>query len=458
MTVSTKDRLLGFGFFILVLIILNIAYTALINISVSEEKTRYRYIAINEANFMTSCIDKVVVRTYTIREMIMEHDGDTEFFDKVAENIYQSVKEDTNVTLKNIAVAPDGVVEKVFPLYGNASLIGFNFTDETRPGNKEAMDSYQKEKTIITNPFNLVQGGIGMATRTPVIIKNEKFDFLWGIVTATMDFEDILNAFNLSAFDKMNINYRLWYTNDNGEKVVIAENCANMDSAVSETINIYNLKWHLDILPEKGWHNENMNSLARLIIAMISALIAALVLLMLRIKRDGMLMRTLAQQDSLTHCYSRHYLNSELLDIKNGNWKNPENNYSVAIVDVDKFKQINDTYGHTAGDRALISISQILRESLDNPRKDRVVRFGGDEFLLFYSNAEKKDLRIKFQSILSSIEKVKFNDIPELKLGVSIGVALPDLSESPSYKDMMKHADDNLYKVKENGRNNYCLE
>lgn len=455
-----KDKFFVLGFFVFLIVSLNIAYTSLLNISVNEEKTRYKYIAKNEANYISNCIDKVVVRTYTIREMIIENDGAIDFFDKVSDNILQSIKFDTGISLRNIAVAPNGIIKKVSPLNHNEALIGFDFTDESKSGNKESMESYKKEQTIITNPFPLMQGGLGMAGRTPVFINNEEKREFWGLVTATMDFSDVLNSFNFANFNKMQIQYCLWYENENGEKVVLDENYeSNLTDAVCEELRVFNLKWHLDVAPRNGWFDKNMQILARLAIVVISLLLSLLVLLMFRIKKDGILMRNLAEKDSLTHCYSRHYLNSKIIDVQTGNWKKTQESYTVAIVDVDKFKQINDTYGHIIGDRALISIAKVLQESVFDSKKDKIVRFGGDEFLVFYNEkVERKDLRIKFQEILSGIEAIRFDDIPELKLGVSIGVGFAEFAKSSNYSDLMKRADDNLYKVKENGRNNYVME
>ena len=76
--------------------------------------------------------------------------------------------------------------------------------------------------------------------------------------------------------------------------------------------------------------------------------------------------------------------------------------------------------------------------------------------MIFYSNVEKNDLRIKFQQILSEVSRIKFDDIPELRLGVSIGAAIAS-DKASTYQVLMKTADENLYKVKENGRNGFSF-
>ncbi|MCQ2586063.1 MAG: sensor domain-containing diguanylate cyclase [Treponema sp.] len=457
MSKQLKDYILGFVFFIAHLIILTLGYSYIRNITVSEDKNRYKYIAINEANYISNVIDKVIVRTYTLREMINENNGEIDFFDKVAPVIIQSIKEDTGIVVTNLLLAPDGIVKKVEPEKNNKELLGFNFTDITKAGNKEALEANIKSRTILTPPFSLVQGGVGMAARTPVYLNHNEKTRYWGLVSTTMDFNDVLKALNFDTFSKMNINYCLWYINEKNEKIILSSNTDEIKDPITENVILNNLTWHLDVCPSKGWKNENLEKLIHLVIFIVSAFMTAFVLLMFRIRRDGNKMKTLAEQDHLTNCYSRYYLNNVMLNPENGEWRTPSNNYSVAIVDVDKFKQINDKYGHPAGDRALVAIADILKNSISKPAKDRIVRFGGDEFIIFFSDIERKTLRIKFQDILSAVEQIRFEDYPELKLSISMGVSIPENLEDKSYKNMVKIADDNLYKVKEAGRNNYLM-
>lgn len=437
--------------FLFTLLIFNLCYSYYMKVSIKEEQNRYRYIALNESNYIANCLDRVISRTFTVREMIVENEGSTVFFDKMASFVYESVKKDTRINLKNIAVAPNGVISKVYPEKGNENLVGFNFLDVEKSGNKEAIDSFQSGKTVITNPFELVQGGIGIAARAPVYLEN---DSLWGIVTATMDFEDLLKAFNLDRFNKMNINYRLWYSNESGEKIILSENSSEIGDVVSECLSIYNLSWNLDIAPIDGWNHRKNFMFGRLLIQLICILLTLVVLFIIRIQDDGRKMRILAEQDGLTHTYSRNYLNTVVLDVKKGNWKNPKINYSLAIVDVDKFKYINDTFGHNMGDRALIEISKILKNSVSD-KNDKIIRFGGDEFIMLLTEKERKAVRVKLQTVLSSVENVRFEDEPDLRLSVSVGAVSFENAREKSYSSMMKEADENLYNVKERGRGDY---
>lgn len=107
--------------------VLLIIYYALVKHDLFSERTRYSYIAKDEAEHIVTTIDCVMARANTLKVLIQDHDGDTSFFDDVAEDIYKNVTDETGITLKNFALAPDGVVSKVYPLKGNESLVGFDF-------------------------------------------------------------------------------------------------------------------------------------------------------------------------------------------------------------------------------------------------------------------------------------------------------------------------------------------
>ncbi|MCR4589299.1 MAG: sensor domain-containing diguanylate cyclase [Lachnospiraceae bacterium] len=110
---------------------------------IASDKERYGYIAKNEAEHIITTIDCVMSRTNTLKTMVQQHDGDTSWFDNVAEDLYTAVQDETGVSLKNFAVAPDGVVSDVYPLEGNENLIGFDFLDTTLKGNLEAKEAYE---------------------------------------------------------------------------------------------------------------------------------------------------------------------------------------------------------------------------------------------------------------------------------------------------------------------------
>lgn len=130
-------------------------------------------------------------------------------------------------------------------------------------------------------------------------------------------------------------------------------------------------------------------------------------------------------------------------------------NIAICMIDLDGFKQINDTYGHLVGDQLLIEISKKIKNSLRS--FDTLSRFGGDEFvcLLTHFSGHNNCQAIIERIIESSKEIIKIGDI-EIKPSFSIGVSYyPD--DGSSYEELMKNADKALYEAKNEGKNRYVF-
>lgn len=129
-----------------------------------------------------------------------------------------------------------------------------------------------------------------------------------------------------------------------------------------------------------------------------------------------------------------------------------ENNCCILMFDIDKFKLINDNYGHDAGDIVLKTFGGILLKSM---RKDDIVcRYGGEEFVVYlHGLCSKTSSFVRAEEIRKLIESsVVMVDKIEIKVTTSIGVAI-DTNGVSDIQDIMKIADDNLFKSKNTGRN-----
>lgn len=138
-------------------------------------------------------------------------------------------------------------------------------------------------------------------------------------------------------------------------------------------------------------------------------------------------------KDTLTKAYSRAYL-----DIFS---KNLEHAKGVAVVDIDCFKHINDTYGHMAGDAALSHISSVIRSCIRE--EDILIRYGGDEFLLVFKEIAEKDFSVKLKDIKQHVFDAVMEEYADLHLSISIGGAYCvtpiekaiDMADKAMYRD-----------------------
>ncbi len=164
-----------------------------------------------------------------------------------------------------------------------------------------------------------------------------------------------------------------------------------------------------------------------------------------------------AYRDPLTGLRNRRRM-QELLTIANEEFTQKPYNICIAMVDIDHFKQINDTYGHDAGDEVLVTIANIFLERHNQNNSFHACRWGGEEFLIFYRKYQKSNLEIyqEFESIRQEIEQnaISYQDVT-LHCTVTIGLSFN--TDSRSISDMIKHADENLYKGKEEGRNRVII-
>lgn len=352
---STKIKL--FLLFIITFVILSSIFSYFEVRNYKQSRENNLYLAENQVRLIEGSIDTVMSRAYTLRELLKSYDGNMDFFDEVADDIVDETLDDTGIFVKNILLAPNGVVEKVYPMMGNETLIGFDYMDESQAGNSEAIDAYKQNKLVLTNPFSLKQGGTGFAGRLPVYITNDDGESeFWGMVSVTLDMEYLLKQFNLSYLENAGVDYCLYYE-ENGEKVVISETKNKPVNPVSTDMNSNNITWTLDVAPSDGWIPIFEVSVGYIAIFIISIMLMKVFESGAKIRSMNAILKEIAIKDNLTGCYSRHYLDGMLLLPGTNGWRDTTAEYSMALIDVDRFKQINDTFGHDLGDKALVAIA-----------------------------------------------------------------------------------------------------
>ncbi len=171
-------------------------------------------------------------------------------------------------------------------------------------------------------------------------------------------------------------------------------------------------------------------------------------------KRQDELVISQANYDDLTKLPNRNLFKYQL----NKEIKKSRRNgslLSLLFLDLDHFKDINDTLGHAAGDRLLKTVSRRLMKCVRET--DTIARLGGDEFAVILPDINKMRIDIIAQDIIEIMNKAfRFNqnDV-EYYISTSVGIVLfPD--DGDSIESLMKHADQAMYKAKSNGRNRFC--
>lgn len=155
-----------------------------------------------------------------------------------------------------------------------------------------------------------------------------------------------------------------------------------------------------------------------------------------------------AHRDPLTQISNRAAFD-EALNREICTYNRHKTNFSLMVIDLDFFKNINDTYGHIVGDTVLKSVAQVIRSTIR--RSDEVFRYGGEEFVVLLSKTELEGARFIAERIRCEIKKLTIRAESQIKITASIGISASRITGDVN--DILYHADKALYQAKEEGRN-----
>ncbi len=162
----------------------------------------------------------------------------------------------------------------------------------------------------------------------------------------------------------------------------------------------------------------------------------------------------LANTDVLTFLPNRRKIISSLQEevIRSNRYGMP---LSISILDLDHFKKVNDTHGHTAGDEVLRSVAARLREQIRHP--DTIGRYGGEEFLIVLPNSEVQAAAEQASRLCQRVRNLRIDSNNHiLSVTISIGIAQLRIGQE-NWEGFLHRADEALYEAKENGRDRWVV-
>lgn len=166
-------------------------------------------------------------------------------------------------------------------------------------------------------------------------------------------------------------------------------------------------------------------------------------------------LKFLASTDSMTKLYNRRYfksVTSHVMEIA----KRDKQPLSVVMLDIDKFKNINDTYGHKVGDDVIVFLAEKLFQTYR--KSDILCRYGGEEFVVMLPSTKKESAVEVAQHFRKIIKNSVVNSDVDVTFTISLGVADVDLENEQNIENALKRADDALYRAKEGGRDMVCVD
>ncbi len=385
---------------------------------------------------LTEAITSAVLFTDILDTVICNHGGEIsqEEFESIAKTISDSS------FIHAVSYAPQGIVTHRYPLNPNNPALNVNFFEDEHT-KASVLLAYETQQPVISGPFNLLINGFGITIRNPIFKEGE---FI-GIVSVAMLVDELIKHIGLSTLVDIGYEYRL-STTYQGEKIVATESEAftpgvveadEFDVAGAYMSDVAQSTWRLTLYDNERY----IQSITYGLFWFFAVLAVNLFIFyfLRKAEKHREKIQTEMETDPLTGISNRLKLENFLHDVSGAL------SFGVFFIDLNKFKPVNDTYGHDTGDQLLIAYSKRLKE---NSTQDTLVaRLGGDEFVLVAPNvSDEKTAKIIATRIKDLSEQTfSINEI-SINISASIGWALSSERDSP--KTLLEKADAKMYEQK----------
>lgn len=221
-------------------------------------KADIQNLAQNHTFLIRDNIDQALALNYSLASLLRIEQGSMENFESFASEVLPSYP-----SISHLSLSPEGIIEKVYPLAGNESSIGFNQLQSIQQ-NKEARLALRSGELTLAGPLNLVQGGLGIVGRLPVFIDTKdatKTDqahaTFWGFTNVTLKMEPLLKQANLDKLNDLNMAYKLWRINPSTEKeqLIVGYKLEHLVNPIDKHFAVPNGEWVLSVSPIGGWYS-----------------------------------------------------------------------------------------------------------------------------------------------------------------------------------------------------------
>ena len=435
-----KSITAGLLTFIAALAITTVIAIVYITSAAGNRRERAEFIAESVADRIEAEIQR---RDYITRMLEIEvsssKEGITpEKFAITADEVFNDYMDIVDITL-----APGGIVSYKYPLDNGIAEREDLFSD----GVDGIYADYSKMSGlgIIMAPVTLSDGSYGIILRRPIYMGEVSEENFWGFASVKLNLSNFLSEVNIRALVDEGYEYKLIGDNPiTGENHMIMEYSEKeLASPVSSMINtVGGGYWTLLISPTNSWMNlyEIIGALAiAIVISVLAALAAAAYVSMKAYSKE---LEVLSYRDALTNINNNRSYQEHMEELSKK--KLP---YGLIFMDLNDFKQVNDTYGHEAGDTLLNIVAKRLQNSIRE--KDKAFRIGGDEFVVVIHGTHDKQF---YEGVIERMRHnvardVTLNNGIILKVSISAGFArCPE--DGAKFEDVVKKADDEMYQNK----------
>lgn len=337
--------------------------------------------------------------------------------------------------VRSVGFAPNNIISYVYPLEGNERALGVDF--RSQPNQYPAvLEAARTKDVFLDGPLKLIQGGQALIARFPIFHDYPYNTLYWGSVSVVFDYDQIVAISKLNEVEGAEIAIQRNYLEKNKTATFYGNENIFETPDLTMPIRLPNTEWKLGV----RYNFDQLPLYTEQQLTYFLGGIGSLTLFMslFFVIRASNIARKASFIDELTGLWNRRYLFGELEKLT---VKSPKP-LAVLNIDLNKFKQINDTLGHAAGDKVLMSVAQLLKQVVGS--HGVVSRLGGDEFivLLFRPN-ETEAIVEKIHDAASRLEISWEGE--KVLISLSIGFSIFKPGQGMNYDDLMHHADQNMY-------------
>ena len=236
-------------FFIIVMGVMLICFIFLIQFEVNKEKISASYTAEDTVRKIETQLGRYLENSEMFKNIISsEHTISDEQFNQLA----SYMKKNKNV-IEAYELAPNGIIEKAYPLKGNEKVIGMN-TLELPERQKEANIARKSGEYTIAGPYELKQGGTGALLFDPIYINDGNEKKFWGFSILVLNWDAFLEELEVDKLEDATYHFKVWKEGNNGKHVTIMS-CghSSLNHTLSVACEVPNDTWYFEIVPFQGW-------------------------------------------------------------------------------------------------------------------------------------------------------------------------------------------------------------
>ena len=338
-----------------------------------------------------------------------------------------------------VQLAPQGRVTNVYPFTGNKAVFIDLLQDEKRgPISRYARDTGE---TIIHGPFDLVQGGKGIALRHPVYKTDANGQkVFWGFTIAIVKVPEFFLP-TAEALSNFGYAYELYSLDSLSRQwQMIFSSGHELTSPEIVEFDVLNNQWKLAIMPAKGWYNYREILPHGVFGFFLVLLFTAMSYMLLRLAEAKRMFSQMSLMDGLTGLG-----NKRSFDLSLEHLMQEGSSFGLCYIDVNHFKAVNDRFGHNVGDVLLKTVAKRIQENTNYP----AYRIGGDEFVILVDEEIEEARYKQFKANIDQAfaQRVRCLD-KKLHITISLGFArYPE--DGQDVQQVISLADQRMYADKE---------